>query len=113
MVSGLPSKAITDRRPSSGRARGATFIRPIENCPFAITSPARRKSTAPRSRPRRAGVERVTASAPGGAGGEGGAPRRPGGGAGAPPPAAPVAPRQPGRGLRRVAQLGAVGEHLG
>ena len=41
MASGSPWKAITDRRPSSGRARGATFIRPIENWPLATISPAR------------------------------------------------------------------------
>src|SRR5918993_1349771 len=46
MPRGSPWKAITDRRPSSGRARGATFIRPIENWPLATTSPARRRSTA-------------------------------------------------------------------
>ena len=64
MPSGSPWKAITDRRPSSGRARGATFIRPIENWPLAATSPARRRSTAVWSTSRRAGLERVAARPP-------------------------------------------------
>src|ERR687893_440182 len=43
MPSGSPWKAITDRRPSSGKARGATFILPMVNWPFATTRPARRR----------------------------------------------------------------------
>src|SRR6266545_4963022 len=59
MASGWPWKAITDMRPSSGSARGATFMRPIENWPLAITRPARRSSTAAWASCSRAGVLRV------------------------------------------------------
>src|SRR4029453_15724767 len=105
MPSGSPWKASTERRPSSGRARGATFIRPMVNWPLATTSPARRSSTAVWSTSRRAGLERVAASPPRAA-------------ANLPPRAAhwgtvaagAQAPRAPGRPPGGGAELGGVGE---